>query len=499
MTSEPAVVAPDAARVEVAQRRQHPAYLVISTGQIIRALIPLIAIGIWKAPWWAIAVLGVLIAAMAVVSWLTSTYSVTNGDLQVRSGLLARKTQTIPVRRITAVDAKRGVIQRLLGVWGLKVQTPGDGDRASVSLHSLSHRQLEQLLSALRPQGHIDDGAPAATASNVPIPAAWRMPGEHGGVATSGQVVARLDTRTLLVAAVTGTSVPILLAGAAAAWSRLHDILPRRYGQYVEERLFDRSVTFLLAAGAVLLVLAVVVGIALTSLRLAQFTLIRDGERLRVNRGLISQRSGTIAVDRVQAVRLVEGLWRRLLGYCALEVEVAGVGRNDTNDRMLFPLVRRDRAHALVSRALPELGWRDAPLRRLDAQVRRRYLTRPVLAALVPTLATPFLPGWWAALAVVWLPVGIVIGWLQGRDAAWSLDPDTVVIRSRRVLARHTVVARTRRVQITRTTQTPFQRRSGLAGLTLSLSSSRFASLRQLEDADAALLLHVVGRRGMPR
>ena len=40
-----------------------------------------------------------------------------------------------------------------------------------------------------------------------------------------------------------------------------------------------------------------------------------------------------------------------LLGYCSLQVEVAGIGRMNTNQRMLFPLVRTDRAEALIRRA----------------------------------------------------------------------------------------------------------------------------------------------------
>ena len=307
-------------------------------------------------------------------------------------------------------------------------------------------------------------------------------------------MLAVLDTRTLLLAAVTGTSIPLMLAGAAAALGRAKDVLPERVFRRITERLFvggPTTVVILLAA----VVVAVVAGIALTSLRLARFTVVREDRRLRITRGLIAQRSGTIPVDRVQAVRVVQGSWRRMLGYCALEVEVAGVSSSNDNERMLFPLIRMDQAAALVRAALPELLWRPVPLVPIPPGARRRYLTLPLLIAVPPAIALSWLPGragWFALLPIV---VALLVGWGQAADAAWSMDEDTVTIRWRRILARHTIIARRHRVQLTQVTRTPFQRRAGLAGVRLKLSSRRRATVRHLAVADATLLLHAVGRR----
>jgi len=71
---------------------------------------------------------------------------------------------------------------------------------------------------------------------------------------------------------------------------------------------------------------------------------------------------GVGAVGRVQAVRIVEGFGRMLLGYCSLQVEVAGIGPANVNQRMLFPLVRMDRAESMIRRALPEIPWPSQPL-----------------------------------------------------------------------------------------------------------------------------------------
>lgn len=472
----------------IAPRRLHPAYLVISLGRTLRALLPLIAVAIWRAPLWSIALAAGLVLLRSSAEWWMRRYSVTAGTLYVSSGILKRSTDTIGVQRITSVDAQRGVVQRLFRVWGVKIRTPGNDHRSSVSLACLSTQALEQLRAAL---------TRSTAGAAVALP---RTDGESGcsdpqesRPGPEPQVLAVLDTRTLLVAAFTGTSIPLMVAGAGAAFGRARDLLPDRTFDRLAREVFvgGPSTALLVIAG---LLLAALAGVTLTALRLARFTLIRDGDRLRTSRGLIAQRTGTIPVDRVQAIRMVEGWWRRRFGYCALEVEVAGLSTSNDTERMLFPLLRTSSAAALVGGALPELGWRPAPLRALPGSARRRYLTLPILLAIVPTVGLALLPGWWGCLALVALPTAALIGSGQAADAGWQLDDATVVVRWRRVLARHTVIAGRHRVQVTEVTRTVFQRQAGLSGVRLLLSSRRRARLRHLREPDADMLLHSVGR-----
>lgn len=469
-------------RVEISERRLHPAYLVISLGRTIRTLIPAIAIGIWRAPGWAIAVVAGLVLLHSLALWWVRKYAVLDGALRVRGGLFKRTEDTIGLGRISAVDAERGVVQRVFRVWGVKIRTPGNHQRSAIHLQCLSAAALEELRQAL----------------HQPVPDADLRPDQPAGGPAAPpvghpRVVAVLPTRTLLVAAVTGTSIPLILAGAVAAFGRAHDILPERVFRRMADRIFvGGSTTVLILLAGVLV--AVFAGITLTSLRLARFTLVREETRLRVTRGLIAQRSGTIPVERVQAVRLVEGLWRRLFGYCALEVEVAGLSAAGESERMLFPLIRTDQAAGLVRAALPELGWNPGSLRAVPARARRRYFTLPLAVALVVTVAASRLPGWGGYLAFLPLPLAAGIGWAQASAAAWSLDEDTVTFRWQRLLARHTVIARRRRVQMLEVTRTPFQRRVDLSGARLLLAPRRRARIRHLEAADATFLLHSAGR-----
>ncbi len=471
---------------EITERRLNPAHLLISFGRSLISLLPVIAVGIWKAPGWSIGVLAGVLALRSIAEWWTRRYSVVGGSLRIRSGLFKRSQDTIGINRITVLDAERGLVQRVLGVWGLKIQTPGTDHRSAVHLPSLTASALEDLRAALRPRAHTGaDDQPALDGYGPTL---------RPAIQPASTTLAVLDTRTLLVAALTGTSVPLMFAGAAAGFGRIRDVLPERFLHRITgEVLVGGRTTALILLAAV--VAAVAAGIVLTSLRLANFTLTRDDDRLQISRGLLSQRSGTIPVDRVQAVRVVQGWWRRMLGYCTLEVEVAGLSTTNDTERTLFPLVRMTDAAALVARALPELQWHPCELQPVPARARRRYFTLPVLAASALTAGLALLPGWGRYLALAPIPLALLVGWGQANAAAWGIDADTVTFRWHRILARHTVVARRSRVALTEISRTPFQRRAGLSGARLLLSSKRKARLRHLEADDALMLLHAVGRR----
>jgi Bacterial PH domain len=97
---------------------------------------------------------------------------------------------------------------------------------------------------------------------------------------------------------------------------------------------------------------AIAASVVLGALRLQRFTLVRGGDVLRNSRGLLGKQTATIPIKRIEAVRVVEGFGRMLLGDCILQVEAAGIGRANADQRMHLLLVRMDRAGSLIQCAV---------------------------------------------------------------------------------------------------------------------------------------------------
>lgn len=483
---------PSAMGVAVPDTRLHPIYLVTETANTLRQAIPFLMVTILGgAPWEVNVAIFLMVMMVATAQWYVRKYSVIGGVLRVRSGLINRMVRIVPISRITALEAHRSLVQRLIGVWGLSVQSPGDGAGAAVSLASLSGRRLDELRVALesgRAHQGVSDERYRGRSKTIRRYLAWR----HTETVGKGpDVIAVLNTPEMLLATITNNTIPLIFAGALVVWFRFSSFVPERAADIMTSTVEPRGIVAVLVA---LVVVAIVGGVIFGALRLNRFTLIRDGDVIRNTRGLLGKQSATIPVRRIQAVRIVEGFTRGLFGYCMLQVEVAGFGRANANQRMLFPFVRTERAPALIRRALPELALPEQPLRPIPQRIHRKYFVVPLNYAYGFTVLALFLPGGWAWLAALPIPLAMVLGYFRGREAQWGLDEETVVLRWRRIFARNTVIAHRAGVQSVEWSSSPWKAKAHVAGFIVHFSSGRQAKIRYMVDADALMLLHAVGR-----
>ena len=142
--------------------RLHPIYLVIETAKTLRSAIPFLVVTILGgAPWWVNAILFALIMVIAIAQWHVKKYSVISGVLRLRSGLVNRSVRVVPITRITALAASQSLTQRLVGVWRLQVQSPGDRNGSAIDPRLPVRSRLDQLRDALE-SGHLPRAARAA-------------------------------------------------------------------------------------------------------------------------------------------------------------------------------------------------------------------------------------------------------------------------------------------------------------------------------------------------
>jgi putative membrane protein len=180
-----------------------------------------------------------------------------------------------------------------------------------------------------------------------------------------------------------------------------------------------------------------------------------DGLRLRS--GLIQTSAETIRPGRVQAVRLVEPLIWRALGWCRLEVDIAGPrehGEDRTESRRLrrlIPVGSRADADQLLAELLVD---RPLPLKRPPAAAR-----------------------WKAPLLY--------------RFLGWGGDERYVVASHGRV-GRKTTWIPLEKVQSIRWVQGPVQRRLGLATIRLDVAGRRVTG--DLQDRGVAEAAEILSR-----
>lgn len=438
----------------------------------------------------------VLSAIWGFLAWQNTLYWVDQGAFHFRRGVVGKSERSIPLEHIQSVDVVQGIVQRLFGVVEIRIETAGGGGgkqgASDAALPALSRAAANTLQAELATRRRVAVAAPDADADDVPA----------GPV-----VIRRLGVGRLLLAGATSGQIGVALPIIGAASQLLDNVFSDERAIGLTRSLFPRSISTLVIVFLAILFLAWLVSIFGAVLAYAGFTLSRDGENLRIRRGLLERREVTIPLKRIQAVRTVEGVLRQPFGLVLLRMDSAGYGGNAGVSTTLFPLLSRHEVQAFLRDATPEFAV-SAQLQPLPRRSLRRYIFRevrpllllavPLAAALVLLSENTFLRDRWpyfAAGYALWLIALAGYGWWQFAGAGWALHDDRLVLRVRR-LARSTAIIPRRRLQTRSLSQSPFQRRAGLATLGAKIASGSGGSTLSLVDMDAAAAQEVIEQLG---
>jgi len=273
-----------------------------------------------------LAIAGVL-TGLGFVSWLVTRWRIDGDDLQIETGLVRRQSLRFPLAQVQAIDIVRPGLARLVRVAELRLRM-GGASGATARLAYLPEREVEPLrarLLALAGGERHDPEAPVAAEERV--------------LATvpTGRLVASIlisDVGLFAEAVLTALVVTAIVSPSAAAGA---------------------------ASGGGVWILGVVTVVWRRFNQEYRLTVAEAPDGLRLRAGLIALTAETIRPGRVQAVRMVEPLLWRALGWCRLEVDLAGRQRGKGEGqaqrgqlRAVLPVGSRALADELLDRILPD-------------------------------------------------------------------------------------------------------------------------------------------------
>lgn len=363
-----------------------------------------------------------VLVGLGYVKWLVTRWRIDGDDLRIETGLLRRKSVRFPLSQVQAVDVVRPGLARLFKLAELRLRL-GGSTGGSARLAYLAERDVEPLRATF-----------LELAAGGPATATQAAPGEERilSVVPTGRLVGSIlisDVGVLAEAIIVALVVVAIVSPAAAVGA--------------------------ISGGA----FAIVTAITLVWRRFNQeyrLTVADHRDGLILRGGLVALTAETIRPGRVQAVRMVEPvLWRRL-GWCRLEVDIAGRQRSEGEGsaqrkplRAVLPVGSRAVAEELLDHLLP-----DRP-RTQEPPPRRAIWKSP----------------------------------LRFRMLAWGRT-DTCVGTTSGRLRRVTSWVPLEKAQSLRRVQGPVQRRLGLASVYVDTVGRRVHAAirdREAEEADTAI------------
>jgi putative membrane protein len=448
------------------------------------------------------AVAAIILVAWGIIRSRTFRYELLDRELLVREGLFVRETRHVPFARVQAVNERQGPLHRLLGVTELVLESGAAGKPEAV-MRVLGVAEAARIAGMLRSVTAADHGIPEhATPGVVASPAA-----------ATTQELLRIPTDELILHGIIsnrGFVVIALVFGIISQNSELLDLLPIDFKQLMKDSTdtaagIDAGAIFgvLLVLLLGIMVLVRLLSIAFALFTLHDFTLRRAGDRLRMNRGLLSRVDVSGRVSGFQRIVLEQSLLHRAFRRCAVKVDLAGASllgppeAADSRLDTLAPIATPAKARSLLHELIPGLDIDDLPWQPLhrSAAVRRWQRTTwwllPTLAlgvataGLIPGLPSVALPGALVA-ATIALGLSVVHAWRWARWSAFAASDGVIAFRSGAWARRWTLVFDDR-AQSTALRRSPRDRREGTASLAVDVQSMTASHALHIPYLDAAI------------
>ena len=277
-----------------------------------------------------LAITGVLVLG-GVVSWLVTRWRIEDDDLRIETGLLRRQSLRFPLAQVQAIDVVRPGLARLFRVAELRLRMAGSSGGTARLAYVAEHEvePLRDRLLALARGARVDEGAPE------PEPAAAAEEHVLATVATGPLIAAIVLENGWLIAILAGLVVGVVVAPGA--------------------------VSGILGGGGFVWAFSMVTFLWRRFNQQYRLTVAEGADGLHLSGGLVALTAEVIRPGRLQAVRLVEPWLWRPLGWCRLEVDIAGRQRSKGEGaaergqlRTLVPVGSRALAFELVDRLVPD-------------------------------------------------------------------------------------------------------------------------------------------------
>lgn len=392
----------------------------------------------------------VLTLVFTFASYKFNTFELTDSGLRLREGIIFKSDKQIPYERIHAVNTEQAVIDRILGLAKVTLETASNTNSvakvsylkksdAEVLKHELFKRKVHALQGDEGGQGasEADEIAQMAEADpTIAAALAQKADAKDSSISDTVSKLGKIDgvfagesldynepvlyehkltNKELLLTALSEASALGIIAGILVfglnLFGQFSSFLDDFFDKQILEletflenpNVLDIVISFLPHIIIALLgsiVLFWIISTVINVLMYGGFSVTRKSNYFEVQRGLLARKSKTIALNRVQAVRMKQGFIRRRIGYTQVSVVTVSQGlasetADDANENgmvnssLIHPFIKESEVTNFLREALPEFAEIpfEEELEKLPSAALRRGILRKIymlLLSLIP-------------------------------------------------------------------------------------------------------------------
>jgi len=399
----------------------------------------------------------ILLIVHSVLYYLNFYFYVSGGEFIIKKGYLRKKVLSIPLDRIQSVNTKQNLIQQILNVVSLEIDTAGTIGK-ELKIHALEKQFASELQNQIQVRKKLvttDETDEKQEITEIPE-----------------KLILQLTPVDLLKIGISQNHLRtalIIIAFGFQIFQQIQDLFKDKAEEYSNEFFnFMSNSNWALITFLVIFFLAVSIAYSLfsTVLKYFDFKLFKKEEAYRIESGLLNKRNVVIPLNKVQELNWETGPIKKLFSIYNLVFKQAVSGQNRRQQVVDAPGCLTKHLELLKTDLFGEDQLSENEKFYSNSYYFRRLW---IFSGWVPViLATPFLFAEWRFWggAILWLLLTAGYCWLVLKKRYFRINNEQIRISSG-AISHQWKQMELYKIQAVEFRQTIFQKRRKLASLHL--------------------------------
>ena len=425
-----------------------------------------------------------LVLVISYLQYLKFTFHIEDREIIIHHGVLFREKRIIPLERIQSVHLHQNLIQQILGLVGLKIDTAGSGQQ-ELEISALKEKTARAFQEAIQ-QGP-GESEEAVSKSEPKEP--------EGLLALSFSDLIKIGLSENHLRS--GLFALALVFGYYSQYSQyLQDYLADYLRPGIEDvfpQIFRLGMVLVITGVAIFIILSILISLIRTIVRFFNFRVWLQQDIIGLSSGLLRKVEYRIPVAKVQYLVWSGNPLRRLLGFKSILVKQAAAEESGgrSQQKIEIPSCREEQSRALEAVVF---GRQVSPG---PNQVRANAIPYVLISFYIGAgLAAVFITGSWMLGRVFFWPVLLLVPTLvflsykYAKSVLIDIQEDVVIIHKGWIFPRRFVLP-VYKAQSVSFIQSVFLKRRGLATLGF-YTASGWVSARFLPEESVKLLYNFI-------
>ncbi|NEN22214.1 PH domain-containing protein [Cryomorpha ignava] len=418
-------------------------YLLRNFRAMLTILITFVAIAASKPAFWLIAgiaiiPIAIILAVLAYYQYRNFTFHVSDNELIIHKGVFFKERTVIGVDRIQSIQVTENLVQRVLGLVALKVDTAGSkGNELEIPALEVKHANaLKELLYTRK----------KALAQNANLSADGVLSDELEPGSTKTHEIAdedetekklvHLSLWDLIVVGLTENHLRtgfIAIAFVFGTLSQYKDV----YESYLEESVDEYALQaanaglmFVLIMVVVFVVLSLVISIVRTFLRFYDLKAVLKLQAVEIRTGLLKRETFRVPIRKIQFVQWESNPLRRAVGFESAKIKPSNsVGETAQKQSIEIPALKKEQTEMLAQGIFPGFHQPESVLKG-DKWAYSRIAAMMSTILILPLVAALFISlGYYALVFLAFIPFVGALGYYFGKTVRIFYDRDYILIK----------------------------------------------------------------------